>query len=206
MKSLSASFLALLVTAVSAPHLAAQEPAKEPAKEPASSFGLAPAAPTNKPESLLPEGQNLQLIPEMIPPAAKPDKTDKPGENGATEKKSRASAAEDALRDQIKLRVAKTKAKEDPELQAIWDSHYKARTDYEQRKILSRYYSLFCDRVAKIDKTIKSEVIEALRISYANDFAQSRIQPTEQPKGYVDPWPATPAPKAASKPKPKAKQ
>jgi hypothetical protein len=170
------------------------------AQEPASGFGLTPAAPPSKPESLLPEGQSLQLIPEMIPPANKPEKTDKT-EGAPAEKKSKASAAEDALRDQIKLRVAKTKVKEDPELQAIWDSHYKARTDYEQRKILTRYYTLLCDRVAKLDKTIKPEAIEALRVSYANDFAQSRIQPTEQPKDYVDPWPEKPAPKAKSKPK-----
>jgi hypothetical protein len=187
MKSLSASLLALLITAVAAPHLAAQEPA--------SGLGLMPAAPPAKPESLLPEGQPLQLIPEMIPPATKPDDKD------AKEKKSKASAAEDALRDQIKLRVAKTKAKEDPELQAIWDSHYTAPTDYAQRRILTRYYTLLCERIAKVDKTIKPEVIEALRISYANDYAQSRIQPTEQPKNYVDPWPAKPASKATPKAK-----
>lgn len=186
MKSLSASLFALLITAVAAPNLVAQEPA--------SGFGLAPGAPSSKPESLVPEGQALQLIPDMAPPA------EKPGDKEAKEKKSKASAAEDALRDLIKLRVAKTKAKEDPELQAIWDSHYTAPTDYAQRKILSRYYTLLCERIAKIDKTIKPEVIEALRVSYANDFAQSRIQPTEQPKNYVDLWPAPPA-KATPKPK-----
>ena len=191
MKYLPASFLAILLTAVATPYLRSQEPAPEPSGR----LRLEPVAPP-KTDSLLPENQGgLPLIPEL----PQPDKAPK-------EKKTRASAAEDALRDQIKLRVAKTKAQEDPELQAIWDSHYKARTDYEQRKILTRYYTLLCDRIAKLDKTIKPDVVEALRVSYFNDYTQNRITPSEQPKDYVDPAPPKPAPKAAAKPTPKPKQ
>ena len=204
MKPLPASLFAILLTAVATPCLHAQEaaPAAPAAPEQAPArLSLQPGAPPAKTESLLPEDKGgLPLIPESIPPANKPD-TGAPDFREPKEKKSRASAAEDALRDQIKLRTAKSKAKEDPELQALWDSHYGARTDYEQRKILTRYYTLLCERIAKIDKTIKPEAIDALRVSYFNDYNQNHIQPTEQPKGYVDPWPEKPAAKAKPKPK-----
>ena len=152
-------------------------------------LSLAPAAPPSKPESLLPEDKGgLPLIPDAMPTA----------EKEAKEKKTKASAAEDALRDQIKLRIAKTKAKEDPELQAIWDSHYKARNDYEMRQILTKYYTLLCERIVKIDKTIKPEVVDNLKVGYMNDYNQNRIEPTEPPKGLQQP-----APKATPTPKPK---
>ncbi len=164
MKHLPVSFLAILLTTTAPLCLLAQEPA--------SSFGLTPA----KPDSLLPEGQGgLPLIPESIPATEKPSKEKK-------EKKSATTAAEDALRDQIKLRVAKSKAQNDPELQALWDSTYKAQTDYEQREIMTKYYTQLCARIAKIDKTLKKEVIDSLRERYVSSYDQNRIAPTQPPQ------------------------
>lgn len=146
------------------------------AQEPQSAFGLTPA----KPDSLLPEGQGgLPLIPESMPPLEKSSPAAK--EKKEKEKKSATAAADDALRDRIKLRVAKTKAQSDPELQALWDSQFKARTDYEQREILTKYYTLLWARIAKLDKTIKKEEIESLKNRYLSSYDQTRIAPTEPP-------------------------
>jgi hypothetical protein len=167
MKYLPASFFAILLAATAPLHLSAQEPA--------SAFGLTPA----KPDSLLPEGQGgLPLIPESIPPLDKPSTgTEK------KEKKSATTIAEDALRDQVKLREAKTKAKSDPDMIALWDSTYKARTDYEQREIMTKYYTMLCDRIGKIDKTLSKDVIDSLRSGYLSKYDQDRIAPTLPPDG-----------------------
>ena len=182
-KTLSAPFFALLLAVIAPAGLRAAEPA-----EPSSAFGLTPA----KPDTLLPEGQpGLPLIPDSLPQIDKKSKN-KVGKTDEPEKPSKTTAAEDALRDLIKLRVAKTKAQSDPELQALWDTSYKARTDHEQREILTKYYTQLCAKIAKIDKTINPEVIESLKGRYLDSFNQSRVSP-------ATPAPATPAPKAAPK-------
>lgn len=181
MKKLPALFLVTI--------LAASAPAWLRAAEPASAFGLTPA----KPDSLLPEGQGgLPLIPENMPALDQSPLKEK------TEKKSSTTAAEDALRDRIKFRNAKSKAQSDPELQAIWASTFKARTDYEQREIYTKYYTLLCERIGKIDKTIKKEELEALKGRYLSNYDQTRIAPTEPPASAPVSAPA-PAVKPAKK-------
>jgi len=170
MKYLSASFLAILLTVAA--------PLRLLAAEPASAFGLAPS----KPDSLLPEGQGgLPLIPDGLPSLDKPPTTEKKEKPEKSEKQSKTSAAEDALRDQIKLRVAKTKAQSDPALQALWDSREHARNDYEQREIMTNYYTQLCARIAKIDKTLKQDVIDSLRERYVSKYDQNKIAPTVPP-------------------------
>ncbi len=168
MKKLPAYFFATL--------LAATAPLRLSAQEAPSAFGLTPA----RPDSLLPEGQaGLPLIPESMPPLEEAPQARKP----KREKQSATTAAEDALRSRIKLRQAKTKAQSDPELQALWDSQFKARTDYEQRAILTEYYTRLWARIAKIDKTINKEEITAQTKRYISNYAQTRIAPTEPPAG-----------------------
>ena len=167
MKILSASILAILLASAAPLHMTAAEPE--------SSFGLTPS----KPDTILPEGQGgLPLIPDALPPL-----DEKKGKQAPAEKKSATSAAEDALRDAIKLRVAKTKAQSDPELQALWDTNYKAKTDWEQREIFNKYYTLLCAKIAKIDSTINPETIESIRGHYLGSYDQSRIAPTVPPEG-----------------------
>lgn len=171
MKNLSASFFAILLSTAAPACLLAQEPA--------SSFGLTPSA---KPESLLPESAQggLPLIPEGITPTEKPSKRADGDEK--EEKKSKTTAAEDALRDKVKLRVAKTKAQSEPDLQAIWDSRLKAKTDYEQRQIMDTYYKALCERIMKFDKTLSKETINSLRERYLSNYDQSRIAKTVPPE------------------------
>jgi len=162
MKHLPVSFFVILLAAAAPLRLAAQAPA--------SPFGLTPS----QPDSLLPEGQGgLPLIPDGMPPLDV-----SPLGKGKKEKKSATAAADDALRDRIKLRVAKTKAQSDPALQAIWDSSFKARTDFEQREIMNNYYTQLCARIAKIDKTLPKETIDSLKSGYLSSYDQTRIAPT----------------------------
>jgi hypothetical protein len=160
MNNLSASFFAVLLASIA--------PLRLSAVEPASPFGLTPG----NPNSLLPEGEGgLPLIPNEMPPLDVEKK----------EKKSATSLADDALRERIKLRLAKSKAQGDAELQALWDSSLKARTDFEQREILTKYYTLLCARIAKIDKTLSKETIDTLRAGYLSRYDQTRIAPTVPP-------------------------
>lgn len=192
MKYLPASLCAILLTAIA--------PLRLPAQEPASAFGLTPA----KPETLLPEGQGgLPLIPEAMPPLDKPPTSTSPGTKEKTEKKSATTIAEDALKVQVKLREAKTKVKSDPEMQALWDSTYQARTDYEQREIMTKYYTMLCDRIARIDKTLSKDLIDSLRDRYLSAYDQDRIAPTLPPDGSAPPAP--PKKKSAESASEKAK-
>lgn len=169
MKKLPAFLFATLLASTASLRLSAAEPA--------SAFGLTPS----KPDTLLPEGQGgLPLIPDTLPPLDQPPSTKEKKEK--KEKNSTTSDAEDALRERIKLRMAKTKAQSDPELQALWDSLSKARTDYEYREILTKYYTQLCARMGKIDKTLKKENLDALREAYLSNFDQSRIAPTVPPE------------------------
>jgi hypothetical protein len=166
MKKLPAFLFATLLAATTSLRLGAAEPS--------SAFGLTPS----KPDTLLPEGQGgLPLIPDNLPSLDQP-----PATKEKKEKKSTTSDAEDALRERIKLRMAKTKAQSDPELQALWDSLAKARTDYEYREILTKYYTQLCARMGKIDKTLKKENLDALREAYLSNFDQTRIAPTVPPE------------------------
>lgn len=164
MKPLTASVLATLLTAAS--HLTAAEPE--------SAFGLTPT----KPDTLLPAGSGeLPLIPETISPTAKPAL-----EKVKKERKSPTEAAEDALRDRIKLRQVKTKAERDPGLQALWAEGLAARTDYDQRRIWKDYYTQLYALMGRLDRTLKKADLEALRDGDINRFKQDRIAPTEPPR------------------------
>lgn len=169
MKKLSASFVTtLLLAAASLPVLA---------QEPSSSFGLTPG----KPDTILPAGSGeLPLMPDGASSIL--DKSPLGGAKTAkTPKQSLTDAAEDALKERLKVRVAKTKAEREPDLQAIWDQGLAAKTDYEQRELWTSYYRKFCDRIGKFDKTIPKATLDTMYAGYVARFNQSRIAPTQKP-------------------------
>ena len=108
-------------------------------------------------------GDPLSLIPELPAPVAKP----KP--NAAPAKKSATEQASDDMQSRIRYREAKTKVLQDPRFQAEWDRAHAAKTDPERREILKDYYTLFCDRMLKVDPTLRPRV-EVLRRSLAWRF------------------------------------
>jgi hypothetical protein len=139
------------------------------------------APPTEKPLSLMPSQPNTPINTEeipLIPPAPilpgdaelKKKKAPKPGP-------SRTDAAEDALQMHIKLRAAKTKALEDPVVQAELEKAPLAKTDYDQREAYKRYYILLYSRMVKIDPTIAGGVSGRQGTSCFRQY-QWRVTPT----------------------------
>ena len=159
MKTLHVLFLLPLAAA---PALWAQA-----APEPSSPFRLTPSAPP-------PSSSDVSLMPEGLPPLDKSPLSDK-------SPKDKTAAAEDTLRQRVKLREAKTKAMHNPAIQAEWDKSLVAKTDYEKREILKNYYKLLSAQMVKIDGSIKTE-IEVFRDSRLSDLTQTRIAPTVPPQ------------------------
>ena len=110
-------------------------------------------------------GDPLSLIPESPIPVAKP----KPKPAPSPEKKSATEQASDDLQTRIRYREAKTKAMQDPKVQAEWDRAHAVKTDAERRAAMKNYYNLYCDRMEKIDPLVKPRV-ELLRKSLAWRF------------------------------------
>jgi len=97
---------------------------------------------------------------------------------------SKTDAAEDAMVLHIKMRVAKTKALEDPIIQAEYAKAELAKSDYDQREAYKRYYVLLYARMIQIDPTIATGVATRGAISYSRNY-QYRVYPTV-PKDQVN--------------------
>ena len=126
----------------------------------------APAEPSAKvpqaapPASDLP-GEPLELIPEGPKGTARPK-----AQPSEPKKKSSTEQASDDLQARIRYREARTRALEDPKLQQEWDRAQAAKTEPDKRRALKSYYNLLCDRMVKIDSTVKLRV-EAYRKTLA---------------------------------------
>ena len=123
--------------------LAQETPAESPAK---------PVPQVTAPTPELP-GESLELIPEVPKSTTKPKAA--PSE---PKKKSSTEQASDDLQLRIRYREAKTRALEDPKLQQEWDRAQSAKTEPDKREALKSYYNLLCDRMVKIDSTVKPRV------------------------------------------------
>ena len=106
-------------------------------------------------------GESFELIPELPKGTARPKV--KPSE---PKKKSSTEQASDDLQARIRYREARTRALEDPKLQQEWDRAQAAKTEPAKREALKTYYNLLCDRMVKIDSTLKPRV-EAYRKTLA---------------------------------------
>ena len=139
----------------------------------------------SKPAQLIPPPIDLPLIPEMPIPQDRPPRRGvespiKPKRDSAT------AAAEDELKQRVRLREARTKALRDPAVQAEWARANEVKTDYEKRAALTSYYKLLYGRIAKIDSSLKAPADKLLKQSLA-EFEQTRIAPTQPPPGVADP-------------------
>ncbi len=125
--------------------------------------------------SSLPE--EVPLIPEEVPQTPKPrgGAVGSP-RSGAEPSKTEASA--DELRARIRFREAKTKALRDPQVQAQWERSLRAKTDYEKREALKSYYKLLYQRIAKLDRSVKTLSDQRQQYSLRR-LDQTRVDPTE---------------------------
>ncbi|MGB8167667.1 MAG: hypothetical protein WCF18_09275 [Chthoniobacteraceae bacterium] len=159
------ALLALLVAAV--PVLTAQEPS--PAKP--GRLQVAPAAASSAP---MPAAEpEVTLIPEQVPQNVKPAPAPQP-----EEKKSKTEQSAEELMERIHFREAKVKAERDPKVQAEWESATKAKTDYDKREALKRYYTLLYSRILKLDGSVR-KTAELRQAAALRRLQQTRIDPTE---------------------------
>ncbi len=83
-----------------------------------------------------------------------------------------------ALRKQIALRKARTKALKDPKLQEALHRAEIARTDLEKREALKEYYTGLFANMRKIDKTLE-KTIDSLEEAAIARTTQTNVVPTE---------------------------
>ncbi len=177
-------FILLAATLLTAPPLFAQNkvpamratPAetREAAAQEADRLELMPT----KPAQLMPPPVGLPLIPEIPMPALPP--RGRSLESPIKKRDSVTADAEDAIKQRIRLREAKTKAQRDPAVQAEWDRAATMRTDYEKRDVLKSYYRLLYGRMAKVDPSLKLP-IDALLKESLQRLEQYKIAPTQPP-------------------------
>jgi hypothetical protein len=77
----------------------------------------------------------------------------------------------------IKLRAAKTKAMEDPVIQAELAKADSTKTDYDRREAYKRYYVLLYARMLQIDPSIYAGIVPRQAASFAHNY-QYRVIPT----------------------------
>lgn len=152
----------------------------EPPHEPAAPEGDRLELMPSKPAQLLPPPTGLPLIPEIPMPAEPP--RGRSGESAGKKRDSATADAEDAVKERIRVREAKTKALRDPAVQAEWDRAATMKTDYEKRDVLRSYYRLLYGRMTKVDPSLKVAIDALLRQSLGQ-LEQSKLAPTQPPAG-----------------------
>jgi hypothetical protein len=90
---------------------------------------------------------------------------------------SRTDAAEDAMQLRIKLRAAKTKALQDPVIQAELAKADSTKTDYDKREAYKRYYVILYARMRQIDPSIAVGIAARQDLSISRNY-QFRVAPT----------------------------
>lgn len=146
-----------------------------------------PAAPT-APNPAEAEPTPLPLIPDMPAPVEKPTyhgnssgSTGSGRNNPAPVKKNKTAESIDDVADRIKLREAKIKALKDEKIQAEWDTAQTAKTDYEKRAALRRYYTLLYTKIIKIDGSLKK--LATVRMAESiKQLDQNLVRPEEYTK------------------------
>jgi hypothetical protein len=154
---------------------------------PEPTLDLMPAQPS--PTLPVPDatGPEPSLIPEAPTTTEKPRgsaiEQPRPGTTAPEVKKDKKSATElstGELHQRIRFRQARTRALGDPAIQAEWRQAETARTDFEKRAALKRYYTLLYTRMGRLDASIKKDAAERQRIALRR-LEQTRIEGTEQP-------------------------
>lgn len=169
-----------------APEAAPATPA--PAAPPAASVPSAPSepvparepqvpnpAPATPDASADPSGADpFGLIPDLPAGGKRPAG----GEIGKRLKSSPTEEATNELQNRLRFRTAKTRAVQDPAIQAEWDRAQSAASDREKREVLRSYYSKLYARMLKIDPKLKVQLADAERA--VTSRLQQRFVPNEK--------------------------
>jgi hypothetical protein len=215
MKRLSALLAASVLASLpvyaedKAPEPAPSTPAPEApaaAPEPPADASLPPLAPVekdkdrlelmpSKPAQIIPPPADLPLIPEIPIPQDRPPRQPSVPSPIKPKKDSATAAAEDELKQRIRLREARTKALRDPAVQAEWARAQEVKTDYERREALRSYYKMLYGRMVKLDSSLKAPADKLLKQSLAT-LDQDHIAPTQPPATVSAPANPATAPRA----------
>lgn len=171
----------LLALAVSGPALAQDStaPASAPAQPaPAELPPLPDPAPESESDLMRNQpGSRLKPAPQSEPSLVPPGIV-RPADRPKSRSTLKPPATSAELEARIRYRQAHSRAANEPAIQALWEESRVARTDYNKRDALRRYYTLLFDRMLRFDKTVKPLVEERRRISLRK-LDQTRIEPTD---------------------------
>ena len=120
--------------------------------------------------------EGIPLMPAISPGTEAP-KAAAPKKSKAPAGPSKSEIAEDALQLHIKLRAAKTKALEDPVIQAELAKADATKTDYDRREAYKRYYILLYARMQQIDPSLAAGIAGRQWLSLYR-YYQVHLKPT----------------------------
>ena len=80
----------------------------------------------------------------------------------------------------IRYREARNRAATDANVQAAWEDSREAKTDFEKREAMKRYYNTLYKKMLALDKGIAPLVKERQRVAL-HRLDQTRIEPTMDP-------------------------
>jgi hypothetical protein len=80
----------------------------------------------------------------------------------------------------IRYRQARTRSATDPAVQAAWEDSRVAKTDFDKREAMKRYYNTLYKKMLALDKSIAPLVTERQRVAL-HRLDQTRVEPTQEP-------------------------
>jgi hypothetical protein len=168
-------------------HAADPSPAGNP--DPLPSFLTTPATPpAADPDKSLPFGDPLpragttpSLLPDEIPSGTKRPSKKNPPAGGKPGAMLKPQATGGDLDMRIRYRKARNAAETNEQVRAAWQDSREAKTDYEKRQALKRYYELLFARMLGSDRGI-AKLVEARHKAEIAGLTQVRIAPTVAPE------------------------
>jgi hypothetical protein len=121
-----------------------------------------------------PEAEFYRTAPDIVPPTDRPNSLS----GQKSEAKRARSKVEGTLQERIHYRDLKTRILADGVLQQQWDLAQRARTDAGKREGLKKYYTMFFDRMEKLDPAMKPK-IDRRRTLVFHSLEQRRIKSSE---------------------------
>ena len=112
------------------------------------------------------------VLPNNVPPPAKRSPNQP---RTRTALKPPTTSADLDLR--IRYREARNHSATDPIVQAAWEESREAKTDFEKREAMKRYYTALYKKMLALDKGIAPLVTERERVAL-HRLDQTRIEPT----------------------------
>jgi len=164
-----------------------------------SSSGAAHDAAVAVPLPGQPSGQTLEKNMPLIPEEAPPSRRSHSGKArpGASPQEYATFQTEHDIGTRVRMRMAETRALNDPVVQADWVAAHAALTDTRRRALLTTYYTHLYDKMARIDPSL-AERIATRKLATLARMKYTRLGDDDDNSEN----PFAPVPQAASGPNP----